>query len=76
MEFASFPAAVYRNGESKLVTTQEEADLAEKDGWGEHPDHGLPERERPGRPDNSLPGEGRPRPEQPIAETPRPKKKD
>jgi len=73
MEFASFPAAVYLKGLSKLVNSQEEADAAEKDGWCDKPDQDLPE---PGRPDHALPGGDKPRPEQPIAETPRPKKKD
>jgi hypothetical protein len=79
MEFASFPAAVYRNGESKLVLSQEDTDTAEKDGWGEKPDHGLPKPERPDRPDHGLPGGDKPRPEHPIAEPEppaRPKKKD
>jgi hypothetical protein len=78
MEFTSFPAALYRNGESRLCDSQEDVDAAAKDGWSDRPSPlpvdppvaaQLPAVEPPAL---------APAPEQPIAEPEppaRPKKK-
>ena len=59
MEYLAYPKMIYRNGEYKIVKSEEEWNDAFLEGWGEQPDHanasalpvnGEPLKRRPGRP--------------------------
>lgn len=45
-----YPAARYKNGQSRLILNEEEDQQAFADGWNEHPNNVVEIRRGPGRP--------------------------